>query len=147
MGNPGGHGGGGGLCFLGSREQDSADTQAGLQALSQSLSPGLFTYFPLVLQLFAQGIPFSEGAPKTRQKLGLVVEDVHGNQTLLQVSVVLTRAGFIERLGLCYGPSPPVLLGYSLWIPGGGADVSSCPLRSQEAKERLGDPSHLHPRE
>ncbi|XP_034494138.1 cadherin-1-like [Ailuropoda melanoleuca] len=35
-------------------------------------------------QLFAQGIPFSEGAPKTRQKLGLVVEDVHGNKTLPQ---------------------------------------------------------------
>lgn len=148
MGNPGGHGGSGGLCFLGGRgEQDSADTQAGSQALSQSLSPVLLTYFPLILQLFAQAMPFSNGAPKTPQKLGLVLGDPHGNKTLQQVSVALTRAGFIEQLGLCYGPSPPVLLGYSLWIPDGGADVPSCPLRSQEAKERLGYPSHLHLRE
>ena len=41
-------------------------------------------------------MPFSEGAPKTPQKLGLGVKDLHGNETLQQVSVVFIRAGFPE---------------------------------------------------
>lgn len=101
----------------------------------------------MALQLLAQWMPFSEGSPKIPQKLGLVVKDLRGDKTLQQVSGVFTRAGFIERLSLCYGPSRPVLLGYSLWTPDGGADVPSCPLRSQKAEERLGYPSHLLQRE
>nr|XP_055161201.1 cadherin-1-like [Nyctereutes procyonoides] len=36
------------------------------------------------ISLFAQRMPFSEGAPKTPQKLGLGVKDQHGNETLQQ---------------------------------------------------------------
>lgn len=59
------------------------------------LSPVLLTYFPLVWQLFAHGTPSSKRTPKIPQKLGLVVEGLHANKTLQQVSVVLIRAGFV----------------------------------------------------
>ncbi|XP_029780746.1 cadherin-1-like isoform X2 [Suricata suricatta] len=50
-------------------------------------SPTCFLLCLSATQLFAQGLPFSEGSPKTPQKLGLVVEDLHGNKTLQQGSL------------------------------------------------------------
>ncbi|XP_025860819.2 cadherin-1-like [Vulpes vulpes] len=46
--------------------------------------PTCFLLFLSATQLFAQRMPFSEGAPKTPQKLGLGVKDLHGNETLQQ---------------------------------------------------------------
>ena len=64
-----------------------------------------------------------------------------------QISVALTATGLTGQLGLCCVLSPVVLLERPLWTPDGCTDVPQCPPWSQEAKERLGYPSHLLLRE
>ena len=102
MGNPGGRGGGGGLCVLGVREaQDSADTGAGPRALSQSLplcSSPTFHWFGSSLTRGYLPVRRLPGPPPP--ELGLAVEGLHGNQSLQQVSVVFTSAGVTERWGV-----------------------------------------------